>query len=166
MTRQKLSKEEKQKKYKERKVHIILSQSYSVYLFAVIVAVVLDVIYPISFGNKFFVYIGFVFMLLGTLLAYWAQSSSSKSKREMMEKKCPRNFSAGPYKFSRRPTQLGLTLATLGFGLISESFFVVMAVIFSYFITRFVFLRYQEKILMEIYGDAYCDYKEKVNNIV
>ncbi len=158
----KLTKEEKVKMGKTRKVHVILSQSYAVYLFAILIAVILDFIYPIKFGNDKLIAIGFIFMTLGSILVYWAQNSASKSKKDMMERKCPRNFSAGPYKFSRRPTQLGLTMATLGFGLISESFFVVCAVVFSYFITRFVFLKYQEKILMERYGDAYCDYKEKV----
>ena len=57
---------------------------------------------------------------------------------------------------------VAIVAGILGFGLISESFFVVLAVIFAYFITRFVFLRYQEKILMERYGDEYCNYKEKV----
>ena len=158
----KLTKEEKVKIGKDKKVHIVLSQSYSVYLFGILIAVVLDFMYPIGFGNDNLIIIGFIFMILGSVLVYWAQNSASKSKKEMMERKCPRNFASGPYKFSRRPTQLGLTIATLGFGLISESFFVVLAVIFAYFITRFVFLRYQEKILMERYGDEYCNYKEKV----
>lgn len=163
MTRPKLSKEEKKQMHKDRKVHLVLSQSYSVYLFGIIIAVALDYIYPIPFSNDGLVYIGFVFMFLGSILAYWAQATTSRSKREMLKKKCPRNFASGPYKFSRRPTQLGLTLTALGFAIISESFFVLLSVIFSYFITRFVFLKYQEKILIERYGDAYCDYKEKVN---
>lgn len=166
MTRPPLKDEEKKEMYKKRKVHIVLSQSYSVYLFAIVIAVVLDFVYPISFSNQAYIYIGFLFLALGSILAYWAQSSTSKSKREMMERKCPRNFATGPYKFSRRPTQIGLTLATLGFGLMSGLFFVVFATVFSYFITRFVFLRYEEKILMEQYGDAYCDYKEKIKSIL
>lgn len=161
-----LKKEEKEELYNKSKLHIILSQSYSVYLFAIMIAVVIDFIYPISFSNKAFNYVGFSLLVLGSLLVHWAQNSSTKSKREMMERKCPRNFATGPYKLSRRPTQLGLTLATLGFALVSESFFVVFATVLSYFVTRFIFLKYQEKILIERYGDAYCDYRDKVQNVL
>lgn len=166
MNRFKLEKEEKQKLYKDKKVHIVLSQSYSVYLFSIMIAIVLDFFYPINFVNDYFIYLGFIFLFSGSLLVYWAQSSASKSKREMMEKKCPRNFRVGPYKFSRRPTQLGLTISTFGFGLISGSFFVIMATVLSYFITRYIFLPYQEKILMDRYGDEYCEYKKKVKSIL
>lgn len=166
MERFKLEKEEKAEMYKKRKVHIVLSQSYSVYLFGIIIAVVLDFIYPIKFDNQILVYTGIILLVLGTVITYWAQESASQSKKDMMERKCPRNFTTGPYKFSRRPTQIGLTLATLGFGLVSGSFFVVLATIFAYFITRFIFLPHQEKILMEQYGDAYCDYREKVKSLL
>lgn len=166
MERFKLEKEEKAKMYKKRKVHIVLSQSYSVYLFGIIIAIILDFIYPIEFVNKTLAYIGIFLLVIGTMLTYWAQGSASKSKKDMIEKKCSRNFATGPYKFSRRPTQIGLTLATLGFGLVSGSFFVILATIFAYFITRFIFLPHQERILMEQYGDAYCDYHKKVKSIL
>lgn len=166
MIRPHLSKEEKVQIYSKKRVHVVLSNSYTVYLFSIMIAVILDFFYPIHFLNNRYINIGFVFMMLGSILVYWAQSSASRSKREMIEKKCERNFAVGPYKFSRRPTQLGLTFATLGFGLISESFFIIIAVIVSYFITRFIFLPRQERILMERYGDAYCDYRDKVKSII
>lgn len=166
MNNHKLKNQEKKELYEKEKVHIVLSQSYSVYLFAIIIAVVLDFIYPISFSTPFFIQIGFGLLAFGSIVTYWAQNSAEKSKREMMERKCSRNFATGPYKYSRRPTQIGLTLATLGFGLVSESFFVILATVVAYFITRFIFLPYQEKILMEKYGQSYCDYREKVKSLI
>ena len=58
-------------------VHYVLSLSYATYFLAIIVGIVLGIIFPINiFTNQIYQYVGFGFVILGTMLIYWAQSTS------------------------------------------------------------------------------------------
>lgn len=145
-------------------VHYILSSSYSVYFFCVIAGLILDLIYPIHFASIFYSNLGFVFMCVGTIFIYWAQSTSSTSKKKfLVDTNVPRNFALGPYKYSRNPTHIGLMLVSFGFGFMIGSFFVVILSMLSFIITKFIFLPKEENLLKEKYGEVYTAYKKKVH---
>lgn len=144
-------------------VHYVLSHSYMIYLGAIVFGVIFDFLIPLPFSSIFYLYGGFALMFLGTLLIYWAQETSSCSKKEMTEKGMKRNFAEGPYKYTRNPTHIGLSLLTLGFGLMAGSFFTVFFMVVAFLVTKFVFLRKEESLLEDKYGKIYCDYKKKVN---
>ncbi len=103
-------------------------------------------------------------MVLGTILIYWAQKTSSCLKEKIKDNNTHHTFARGPYKFSRNPTHMGLTFLTLGFGMLIGSFFVMMFTIVAFVLTKFIFLPKQEKILEEKYGQSYCEYKKKVKS--
>lgn len=148
-------------------VHVILSRSYSVYLFCIISGLILDIIFPIEIANDYFSNLGFVFMCIGTLFVYWAQSSSTRSKNKFLENKdAPRNFALGPYKYTRNPTHIGLLFASFGFGFMIGSFFVIILTILSFIITKLVFLPKEEGLLEKKYGDIYREYKKEVHTWV
>lgn len=143
-------------------VHFILSHSYSVFLFAVVLGVIFDTFIPINiYQSQTYQYIGFVMIVLGSLLIYWAQSTSSKTKKEM-EEGASRDFARGPYKYSRNPTHIGLAVMTLGLGFLINSLFSVIFIIIAFLVTKSVFIKKEEGILEEKYGQTYCDYKKKV----
>lgn len=143
-------------------VHHILSRSYSVYLFSVIVGLILDTIYTVNFSNYIYSNVGFIFMCIGTIFVYWSQSTSSKSKKKSESLNITRNFACGPYKYSRNPTHIGLMFLALGFGFIIGSFFVIILTVFAFITTKFVFLPKEEELLEKKYGDTYRAYKKKV----
>jgi protein-S-isoprenylcysteine O-methyltransferase Ste14 len=148
-------------------VHVILSQSYTVFLIAVFFGLILDLAWHITiFNDPFYSYAGFAMIVLGSVLAYWAQSTTRCTKKEMEDGLQERDFERGPYKYSRNPTHLGLTLMTLGLGFILHSFFSVVAIIFASLITKFIFLRKEERLLERKYGATYCEYKRKVKTWV
>jgi len=103
--------------------------------------------------------IGFVFLALGTFLILWAQTTSRHLKKENIT---PETFCHGPYCYTRAPTHLGLFLLMLGFGFISNAFFVILLTLFAFFIGKLVFLDKEEKILAEKYGAPYLEYKKMV----
>lgn len=151
----------------EGMVHFILSHSYSVFLFAVVLGVIIDIIIPITaFATIGYQYAGLGMIFLGSMLIYWAQSTSGRTKTDLDEKGEVRNFACGPYKYSRNPTHIGLTVMTLGLGFIIQSLFSVILIIIAALITKFIFVKKEEEILEKKYGQSYCDYKKKVRTWV
>lgn len=144
-------------------IHSILSRSYSVYLFSIIVGVIMDTIIVFHFSFPYYSELGFFIMMIGTLIVYWAQHTSSSSKKESLKKNAPRNFAKGPYKYTRNPTHVGLMFMTLGFGVMIGSYFIVILTIFSFITSKFVFLPAEEALLVKKYGQDYIDYQKKVH---
>ncbi len=150
---------------REGMVHIILSHSYTMFFFAVILGLVFDIVIPISiFADYIYQQIGAILILLGSILIYWAQHASSCSKEKMaQEESSKRNFACGPYKYSRNPTHIGLTIMTLGLAFVLNSLFSIILVVIASLITKFIFLKKEEILLEKKYGQDYLDYKKKVS---
>lgn len=144
-------------------VHFILSNSYFVFFVLFVVGVMFHIYMPIPlFVKPLPPVLGVMFLFFGSYLILWAQNTSHKTKKQMLEKNVKRDFARGPYKYSRNPTHIGLTVVVLGFALLSNSMLVVVSLFFSSLITKFVFLRKEEKHLEKNYGQDYLDYKNKV----
>lgn len=146
-------------------IHYILSRSYSLYLFSIVAGVIIDtVIYPLRFSFPFYTQIGFFVMMIGSVIVYWSQRSSSRSKKEFQKNpEGKRNFARGPYKYSRNPTHIGLMITSLGFGVLAGSFFIIIFIIFAFITSLIVFLPKEEELLAKKYGQAYIDYHSKVH---
>ena len=143
-------------------IHFILSHSYIVFLMAIILGVIFDVIYRISiFSNPIYQNIGFIMIILGSIIIYWSQSTSRCIKKNT-EQDIIYNFECGPYKYSRNPTHIGIAIMTLGFGFIVNALFIIIFIIIAYFITGLIFLKEEERLLEQKYGQKYLDYKKKV----
>lgn len=145
---------------KHRTVHHVLAHSYLWYFIPLIVAVFLDLFYPVKIFEKFLgMPTGFVFLGLATLLIFWAQSTSRKLDEKDLTKD---SFCKGPYCYTRMPTHWGLFILVFGFGLILNAFFVVIFNFISFVLTKILFVKEQEKILEEKYGAPYLEYKKSV----
>ncbi len=157
--------ETKEESFRGEVVHLILSHSYTVFLLAVILGVILDVFIPINiFNNYVYQYVGFAMIVLGSILIYWAQSTTRSTKKEEVQKQDMkvREFARGPYKYSRNPTYIGITIMTLGLGFLINSVFSVVLVLIASLITKFIFIKKEEILLEQKYGEDYCNYKKKV----
>lgn len=147
-------------------VHMVLSHSYTTFLLAIFLGVIFDIYFPISiFNHKAFQYLGVVMILFGTCIVYLAQHASacfSKNKKE----KSALDFTFGPYKYTRNPTHLGLTIMSLGFALVINSLFSLIFLIVAALISKFVFVRKQEQALEDKYGESYREYKKIVSTWV
>jgi protein-S-isoprenylcysteine O-methyltransferase Ste14 len=147
-------------------VHFILSHSYVIFLIAVVLGALVHVFSPIRiFSGMGYPYLGFGMIIIGSLLIYWAQSTSSNTQKEMQKGK-ERDFMAGPYAYSRNPTHIGLTIMTLGLACILNSLSMVVFIIIASIVAKFIFLRQEEAVLETRYGQPYRDYKKKVSTWV
>lgn len=146
--------------FKEGSVHKVLAHSYLLYLFFLLAGVSLDVFFKFEiFSNSVFSFFGIFFLIFGTFLIFWAQNTSRNLKTETINKD---TFTRGPYYYTRSPTHLGLASVILGFGIITNAFFVVFFALISFIISKFTFLKKEEKILALKYGDPYLEYKKLV----
>jgi len=96
---------------------------------------------------------------LGTLLIFWAQNTSRNLNTQNLTKE---TFSKGPYRFTSTPTNFGLFFLMLGFGMVANSFFIIVFSCVAFLIARFIFLEQEEKTLAEKYGAPYLEYKKMV----
>lgn len=144
----------------KNKVHKILAHSYICYFIFLLLGLFLDFIFPLKIlKSSTTLPIGTVLLVLGTLLILWAQKSSLNLQKENVDKE---RFFHGPYRYTRSPTHFGLFLLILGFGIITNALFIAILSVISFFITKFVFIKEEEKILAEKYGTPYLEYKRSV----
>jgi len=148
-----------QNKYKN-KVHQILARSYTTYFVFFLMGVYLDIMLRFKvFISSVVVPIGFLFLVLGTILAVWAQKTSRNLDTKNLTKEV---FCNGPYRFTSTPTNFGLFFLMLGFGMVANSLFIMVCSCIAFVIARFFFLEQEEKVLAEKYGTPYLEYKKQV----
>jgi protein-S-isoprenylcysteine O-methyltransferase Ste14 len=111
--------------------------------------------------------IGILFIPVGMLLIIWANytllhiGKIGLRNREPMQR--PSNLVlAGPYRFSRNPLYLGGLLALLGLIIVWSSIVTAFFTVLVYIIFRYVFIKKEEIILEEEFGDEYRDFKKRV----
>jgi len=141
-------------------VHRILAHSYFTYFALFLIGLSLDLILKLKvFTGGVVVFFGFLLLAVGTVLVLWAQHTSRNLDKTNISKEV---FCRGPYCFTRSPTHWGLFLLMLGFGLVSNSLFVILCTILAFFLTKFIFLRKEEAVLVKKYGVPYLEYKKSV----
>ncbi len=155
--------EEKTHVHKHHNVHKVLAQSHFIYLILFLVGVILDLIFKTRiFNSSFMMPIGFALLLLATFIILWSVKTSNDLKKEDKNNIKKETFCRGPYCYTRIPTYLGLFLLVLGFGIVTNAFFVVLTTIISFLIAKFVFQDKVENILANKYGAPYLEYKKMV----
>lgn len=146
-------------------VHQVLAVSYAVYLISIFIGFVLSQFWDITLDSSAFPVVGFVLILLGTGLSFWAQYVSGKTShtRNVAHNVVSHTqFLVGPYNFTRSPTQYGLLLMALGLAFLYSSMVMVAMTIVAFLLGKFVFIPLEEKHLAKKYGASYEEYKKIV----
>ena len=142
-------------------VHKVLAHSYTVYFVLLLIGISLALIFQFKiFQSSAMIPIGFLFIIFATIIILWAQKTG-RDLRKVEEIKTE-HFCRGPYCYTRVPTQWGLFLLMLGFGIIANALFVILSTVVSFIISKLVFIKKHDKILTDKYGDAYSEYKKLV----
>lgn len=145
---------------KRQSIHKILAHSHAVQFILFLFSVFLDMIFKIRiFENFSLTSMGVSILILGSVLIFWAQHTSHHLKKENITKE---SFRRGPYRYVKNPTNFGIFFMILGFGIIANSFFVILFSFISSLIIKFVYLNKEEKILTTKYGAPYLEYRKSV----
>lgn len=142
-------------------VHVVLGHSYLVYFLGLVAGLLFDSVFGIPFVIKNNQTIGLLLLIIGPLLIYSAQATSRSKHYRKTELPFAR-FARGPYAFTRTPTHLGLGVTMLGLAFLFSSLALLVATVICFFVTRYIFIRKEERILVERYGDDYRAYQRKV----
>lgn len=68
----------------------------------------------------------------------------------------------GPYRFSRNPMHVGGILLVLGVSLMTGNVVTLIAPVILYVIMRVVFVPFEERMMEDIFGNEFLDYKKDV----
>ncbi|MEI6400424.1 MAG: isoprenylcysteine carboxylmethyltransferase family protein [bacterium] len=150
---------------KPKSVHIILSESYLTFIVLFIPAMLLDTYFNTNKTvHPNLVILGWVLLFISPVLIYWAQKTSAAFKKayENGTPITPSFFMHGPYRVTRRPTHLGITLMFVGFSLVISSPFALVSALIAHLVTQMNFIKREECILLEKYGEPYQVYCNKV----
>ena len=144
-------------------IHVVLGHSYLVYFFSILIGLGLQIWYPYQFSHRGVEGLGLILIIVGPLLMYWAQHTTDKTAKLRGEWVNDwKIFYRGPYTLTRSPTHLGLFFLVLGFSAIINSLWLLMFSTFAFLITRCIFIRKEESLLVKKYTDAYTTYQKKV----
>lgn len=68
----------------------------------------------------------------------------------------------GPYRFSRNPMYVGLTVMSLGIALVANSLWMIAALPFVLWLLTVLVIRREEAYLSSAFGEAYAEYRRSV----
>jgi protein-S-isoprenylcysteine O-methyltransferase Ste14 len=136
---------------------------FVVYLALFLLGVLAEFFFSVGFGIHASLLngIGLLLVIAGPALILWSLLSIRKF-HDKVSGKAEVDFAIGPYRYMRNPTFLGLTFLVAGFGFFADASYVVFSSILSYLIVRSTFLRKEERLLTERYGEDYIRYMKKV----
>lgn len=146
-------------------LHVLFFHIYIMFFFAIIMGVIFDFIFQYKiFNGVIYQYLGLFMITLGTILIYWSQRTTNTSKNDINKERDINFFYRGPYKYTRNPTNFGLTIMSLGLGFLINSFFSVLFILIIHIVSKFILIKKQDKILKERYGEIYSEYLKKVKD--
>jgi protein-S-isoprenylcysteine O-methyltransferase Ste14 len=129
-----------------------------------IITVLLHYIFPIKqIINKPLNYIGIIFIIVGIALNIFADKIFKQHKTTVKPDQKPTSLiDYGPFRISRNPMYLGMTLFLIGAGIFLGS--IISFIGAACFITamEYLFIPDEEKMMSEVFGVEFENYKKKV----
>ncbi|MFT5280779.1 MAG: protein-S-isoprenylcysteine O-methyltransferase Ste14 [Flavobacteriaceae bacterium] len=136
-------------KLQSKSIHEIVIYSYNTHLIGFMCGISLDFIIPLRVFPSFFEYIGAVFLVIGTVLVFWAAYTTRHAfhgdtcvKKQQLKK--------GPYFIMQTPVHNGLVLSIVGFGFILNSLSVVIIAFIMGLLSYQIFMSIYRKKIKEI----------------
>jgi protein-S-isoprenylcysteine O-methyltransferase Ste14 len=130
------------------------------HVIALVVGIALQVWRPLEFWGAVWQrqVIGWSILLIGILLALWA----TVTFMEMDFSKPTTVVTSGPYAFSRNPMYVAWTLIYLAITLLVNTLWLVALLPVPLLIMHFIYVRSEERLLEEKFGEEYRQYQARV----
>ena len=107
--------------------------------------------------------IGILVFVGGLSIVFYSFYLFKKNKTPIIPGKKPEFIVIeGVYKFTRNPMYLGVTTALFGFAMYFGNMLSFLSPIIFFLIMNYYFVPFEEKLMEDIFGKKYLDYKKKV----
>ena len=142
-------------------IRIFPPTHFYIYLF---LSVLLHFVFPVKqIIHPPFIYLGWILIIVGSAIDIWTDQIFKKYKTTVKPDQKPTKFIVhGPFGFSRNPMYLGMAAFLFGTGIFLGSISSFIGTILFIIAMELVFIPYEEKFMMETFGEEYKSYKAKV----
>ena len=104
-----------------------------------------------------------ILIIFGTIINLWADSIFKKYNTTVKpDEKPTKLINIGPFRISRHPMYLGMTLILLGTAILLGSLISFIFPIIFFLIMNYKYIPEEEKRMQNEFGKLYIDYKNKV----
>lgn len=108
-------------------------------------------------------YIGILVLIVGLSITFYSFHLFKKNKTPIIPGQKPEFMVIeGTYKFTRNPMYLGVAIALLGISIFIGNLLSFLSPIIFFLIMNYQFVPKEEKLLEQIFGKKYLDYKKIV----
>ena len=134
------------------------------YLFAIILGGLVHLLWPLSLGFPVaLTIVGLALLAVSLLLMIWASREFKRAETAVPHKiGASKLVTTGPYRYSRNPMYVSLTLLQLGIGFIMGSAWVLLALIPVLLIMNRGVIAREEAYMTNQFGQQYLNYKTAV----
>jgi protein-S-isoprenylcysteine O-methyltransferase Ste14 len=106
---------------------------------------------------------GIVFLAVGLSVAVWGRLEFRRAGTPVHPGEQPTSLVAkGPFRFTRNPMYLGMTLVLLGVATLFGKLIPLLVPFVFASVISVRFIRREEERLIDLFGDAYADYMQRV----
>lgn len=108
-------------------------------------------------------HIGIVVFVFGLSITFYSFYLFKKNKTPIIPGQKPEFMVAeGTYKFTRNPMYLGVTIGLLGISIYIGNMLSLLSPLIFFLIMNYYFVPFEEKLMENIFGREYLDYKNRV----
>ena len=113
--------------------------------------------------NKTYHKFGIIAFILGISLTFWGFHVFKKNKTPIIPGQKPTFVVAeGPYRFTRNPMYIGVTMLLLGISIYIGNVLSFLSPVIFFLAMNYYFVPFEEKLMEKIFGKQYLNYKKQV----
>ncbi len=134
------------------------------FLGALLLMVGLHYVLPLTEWIRDFIrYSGITLIAIGVAMAVWGSRAFAKAGTPVKPFETTTTLvTHGLYRFTRNPMYLGMVLVMLGTGFLLGSLTPLLVIPIFMWLINSVFIKAEEDMLEELFGEEYLEYKKKV----
>lgn len=106
--------------------------------------------------------IGLVISFLGFMLMGKARELFTKHQTTLKIEKSNRLIKEGVFSKTRNPMYIGMFILVFGFSIVSTNLIALSLPFVFLLLVRLIFIREEERLMYETFGEEYLEYKKKV----
>ena len=111
--------------------------------------------------------IGIIILVMGLSLTFYSFYLFKKNKTPILPGEKPKFIvMEGPYKFTRNPMYLGVSTALLGAAVYFGNLLSVLSPIIFFLAMNYYYVPFEEKLMENLFGKKYMNYRKKVRRWV